>query len=446
MTSADLLKTLASPQSDAAFVPVYGYGGEICRSRYAMLVQGLLELDQYEFPEAGGDLRFFTAAGRTELGGNHTDHNGGKVIAASTQFDIAAVVAPRTDQKVFFRSLGFRDVVVDLSDLSVQPKEQGTTAALVRGVASEFDRRGVSISGWTAYASSTIHSGSGLSSSAAIEVLIGKIFDGLFDEGSRSALEIAQIGQIAENVYFGKPSGLMDQVACASGGAVAIDFYNAKSPAIQQINFDPLACGYVPIIVNTGASHAELTPDYAAIPAEMCSVAKIFGQKTLAGTTLPEILGSVSEIREKCGDRALTRAIHFHNENRRVDLMRELMQKIDAADYLAKEAYFQEYLALVNESAHSSWELLQNMYSPSSANAQALCAALAVTREFLNKGGTGPLYGACRIHGGGFAGAIQAYVPLQWMTEYCDLMDSIFGRFAATVLAFRPIGMAEVLL
>jgi galactokinase len=439
MTSADLLKTLASANADAAFAPVYGAGGAH-RERYAGLLRGLLELDRREFPEADGDVRLFTAAGRTELGGNHTDHNGGKVIAASIRADVAAIVAPRTDKKVFFRSSGFPDVSVDLGSLSVKPEEKGTTEALVRGVAAEFERRGVAVFGWSASAASTINPGSGLSSSAAVEVLFGKIFDCLCDGGNRSALEIAQIGQIAENVYFGKPSGLMDQAACASGGAVAIDFRDAQSPVVQQINFDPLSCGYVPAIVNTGASHAGLTPDYAAIPAEMRSVAKIFGQETLARTTLPEILQNIPKIRAECGDRALTRAIHFHNENRRVDLMRVFMQKIDAAQgHSAKEAYFREYLALVNESGHSSWELLQNMYSPSNANAQALCAALAVTREFLNKDG------ACRVHGGGFAGAIQAYIPQQRISEYCDLMDGIFGRDAATVLSIRPVGMAEVL-
>jgi galactokinase len=439
MTSAGLLKTLSSPQADAVLEPVYGPDGGASRRRYEALLCGLRDLGRAAFPETEGAVRVFSAAGRTELGGNHTDHNLGKVIAAAVQFDIAAVVAPRPDKKVFFRSAGFPDVAVDLADLSVKPEETGTTAALVRGVAAEFEKRGVAVSGWSANADSAIPPGSGLSSSAAVEVLLGKIFDCLFSDGKRSALEIAQIGQIAENVYFGKPSGLMDQTACASGGAVAIDFHDADRPLVRQISFDPFPCGYAPVIVNTGGSHAGLTPDYAAIPAEMRSVAKVFAQETLAGTTLPEILRNIPKIRASCGDRALIRAIHFHNENKRVDQMYGLMQKIDSErDPSAKESYFREYLALVNESGHSSWELLQNMYSPSRRD-QALCAGLAATREFLNNSG------ACRIHGGGFAGAIQAYIPLERIAEYCGYMDAIFGRGATTVLKIRPVGTAEVL-
>jgi galactokinase len=452
MTSAGLLKMLTSSQADAVLEPVYGPDGGASRWRYKGLLRGLQDFDRAGFPEAAfleadSEVRAFSAAGRTELGGNHTDHNLGKVIAAAVQFDIAAVVAPRTDKKVFFRSAGFPDVAVDLADLSARPEETGSTAALVRGVAAEFEKRGVSVSGWSACADSTVPPGSGLSSSAAVEVLFGKIFDCLCADGKRSALEIAQIGQIAENTYFGKPSGLMDQTACASGGAVAIDFHDADRPLVRQINFDTFSCGYAPVIVNTGGSHAGLTPDYAAIPAEMRSVAKVFAQETLAGTTLLEIMHNIPKIRTECGDRALIRAIHFHNENKRVDLMYGLMRKIDAErDFSAKAAYFQEYLALVNESGHSSWELLQNMYSPAHKDAQALCAGLAITREFLGNGGAAAetSSSACRIHGGGFAGAIQAYIPLERIAEYCGFMDAIFGQGATTVLKIRPVGAAEV--
>jgi galactokinase len=448
MTSADLLKTLASSCADAVLELVYGPDGGINRKRYEALLRELLDFDRGAFPEADGDTHVFTAAGRTELGGNHTDHNGGKVIAASIQFDIVAVVAPRTDKKVFFRSVGFPDVAVDLGDLSARPEEKGSTEALVRGVAAEFARRGVAVSGWSANAISTIPAGSGLSSSAAVEVLFGKIFDSLCGGGKRSALEIAQIGQIAENGYFGKPSGLMDQAACASGGAVAIDFHDAHHPAVRQINFDPVSCGYALVIVNTGGSHAGLTPDYAAIPAEMRSVARVFAQETLAGTTLPEILRNIPKIRAECGDRALIRAIHFHNENKRVDLMHDLMQKIAIeGESSVKTAYFREYLALVNESGHSSWELLQNMYSPTQGTMQALCAGLALTREFLlhEGGASGARSGAFRIHGGGFAGAIQAYIPVERTAEYCAFMDGIFGPGAANILKIRPAGAVEVL-
>jgi galactokinase len=459
MISADLLKTLSSSSSqadraEAALGPVYGEDASVNRERYAALLRGLMAFDRGAFPEAGGDVRVFTAAGRTELGGNHTDHNRGKVIAASIQLDMAAVVAPRTDKKVFFRSTGFPDVAVDLGDLSVRPEEKGTTESLARGIAAEFERRGRRVSGWSANADQAVLPGSGLSSSAAVEVLFGKIFDCLYGNGDLSALEIAKIGQIAENVYFGKPSGLMDQAACASGGAVAIDFYDAEHPLVQQVNFDPSSCGYAPVIVNTLGSHVDLTPDYAAVPAEMRSVAGVFEKDALAETTLDDILGSVPEIRARCGDRALLRALHFHHENRRVDRMRVLIQKIDEArDTQAKQALFEEYLAVVNESGHSSWELLQNMYSPSKVNDQGLCAGLALTREFLKSGGAdNSVYkgachgsGACRIHGGGFAGTIQSYIPLERIAAYRDVMDRVFGPGAATVLKIRPVGVAEVL-
>jgi galactokinase len=443
--SADLLTRLASPHAADVLKPVYGEEAGAHRERYAALLRGLLDFDRGTFPETGDDVRVFTAAGRTELGGNHTDHNRGKIIAASIQLDAVAFVTPRTDKKVFFRSAGFPDVEVDLSDLSARPEEKGTTESLVRGVAAEFERRGVSVSGWSANAESTVLPGSGLSSSAAIEVLFGKIFDCLCGNGSRNALEIAQIGQIAENTYFGKPSGLMDQAACATGGVVAIDFYDAEHPLVRRVDFDPSSCGYSLVIVNTRGNHIDLTPDYAAIPAEMRSVAGMFAKETLAETTLPEILNNIPKIRAASGDRALIRAIHFHNENKRVDLMRGLIQKIDAGrEPSAKQAYFQEYLDLVNDSGHSSWELLQNMYSPSNVNAQGLSTGLAITREFLKAGADEPSSGACRVHGGGFAGTIQVYLPQERIAGYRVLMDTVFGPGSVSVLKIRPVGVAEI--
>lgn len=420
-------------------MPLYGPEAGKNRSRYEALLRGMPDFD------CDGDVRVFTAPGRTELCGNHTDHNRGKVIAAAIQLDIAAVVVPRTDKKVFFRSAGFPDTAVDLGSLAAQPEEKGTTAALVRGVAAGFERRGVSVSGWTANAASTIPAGLGLSSSAAIEALFGKIF-GCFSGGGMGALEIAKIGQNAENVYFGKPSGLMDQAVCASGGAVAIDFCDAENPVVRRVSFDPLSCGYALVIVNTRGSHVDLTPDYAAIPAEMRSVAGVFGRETLAATTLEEILGNIPKIRAECGDRALLRAIHFHNENKRVETMRGLMVKLNSEHApLARQAYFQEYLSVVNDSGRSSWELLQNMYPPANAKTQALSAGIAVTREFLKEDGAyGRLSGACRVHGGGFAGAVQAYIPVERTGEYRALMDGVFGPDAVTILKIRPAGATEV--
>ncbi|MDR2803730.1 MAG: galactokinase [Treponema sp.] len=443
MTGKDWAYLLADERTDAVFTPLYGRDAAANRERYVRLLDGLLALGTSAFPEIGGDIRAFSAAGRTELCGNHTDHNGGKVIAASIREDVAAFVVPRNDKRVLFRSTGFPDVNIDLSDIAINEKEKGTTESLVRGIASEFEKRGTSVGGWTAVADSSVPPGSGISSSAAVEVLFGKIFDSLYGGGSRNALEIARIGQTAENRYFGKPSGLMDQAACASGGVIAIDFSGAEEPIVRRIDFDPSLHGYALVVVNTRGSHVDLTPDYAAVAAEMRAVAAFFGKETLCETSPDAILANAKAIREMCGDRALMRAMHFHNENNRVDAMYRVMRRINMAGELyEKQTLFGEYLAIVNESGHSSWELLQNMYPPSQTRTQALCAALAVTRELL---AASKAQGACRVHGGGFAGTIQAYIPNDMLRTYTETMDAIFGGEAASVLTIRPAGMTEVL-
>jgi galactokinase len=284
MTGIKLLHILNNSRSGELFSSLYGpENTENAQQRYASLIEAMLNEKDFpavRFPEATGDLRIFSAPGRTELGGNHTDHNRGRVLAASIQLDAIAIVAPRADKMIFFCSLGFPDVSINLAgangtwELSPKPEEQGTTEALIRGIAAEFVKRGTSINGFSAKATSTVLQGSGLSSSAALEVLIAKIFDSLYDGGKRNALELAQIGQKAENVFFGKPCGLMDQTASASGGAVAIDFADPAAPLIHTINFDPLSAGFVLCVLNTRGSHADLTPDYAAIPHEMNVVAR----------------------------------------------------------------------------------------------------------------------------------------------------------------------------
>jgi galactokinase len=441
MTGQALLTTI---QTSGLFEELYGRpAAEAARRRYAGLVEGLLEdspkgFPAAEFPETRGELRVFTAAGRTELGGNHTDHNRGKVLAASIQMDAAAVVAPRRDSRVFFRSMGYPDVSVNLAkadgspDLAMRDDEAGTTGSLVRGIAAELTRRGTAVGGFTANAASTVLSGSGLSSSAAVEVLLGRIFDTLYGGGKRSALELAQIGQIAENAYFGKPCGLEDQIACAYGGAVAIDFGDPARPLIQRIRFDPEAAGYALCVVDTHGSHAELTADYAAIPAEMKAVAGLFGKEVLREITLEQVLDRAAEIRKAAGDRALLRAIHFFNENRRVDAMFAALENND----------IRRFLDLVNRSGDSSGELLQNIYSPRQPAEQGVSTALALTRNFIAAEAAG--LGACRVHGGGFAGAIQAYMPLDRMAAYRRRMEAVFGNGAVTELRIRPVGAAEL--
>jgi galactokinase len=424
---------------------LYGVEGVgAARRRYLELIDKTLSfadqpvLGVQNFPEVKGDLRIFTAAGRTELGGNHTDHNQGKVLAAAIQLDIVAVAAKRKDKTVIFRSVGYPDVVVSLDDLSIKPDEKGSTESLIRGIANEFSKQGGKIGGWTANAASTVLPGSGLSSSAAIEVLFGTIFDHFYGEGKRNALEIAGIGQKAENDYFGKPSGLMDQISCASGGAVAIDFAVAGAPVLTPVHFNPEDAGFALCIVNTRSSHADLTASYAAIPEEMCAVASFFGKRNLRALSLEAVLERASEIRRTAGDRALMRSIHFFKENRRVDKLLIALQKYASGN---EAAAFSDYLTLVNQSGDSSWELLQNVLAPKNAREQGLALALALTKDFIEREAGS---GACRVHGGGFAGTIQVYLPYRTIDRYTIKMEAVFGIGAVTVIKIRSIGASEL--
>jgi galactokinase len=451
MTGDDLLKNINSPRGAQIIESLYGpdAAGE-GQGRYSSLLKGMLQKSGYPagFSEIADDFRIFSAPGRTELGGNHTDHNRGRVLAAAIQMDAVAIVAPLNSRRVFLRSPGFPDVQVNFDatdgrpDLSPRPEEQGTTEALVRGIAAGFAARGVERHGFCANAASTVLPGSGLSSSAAIEILIAKIFDALCGAGGYTALELAMICQKAENIFFGKPSGLMDQAACASGGAVAIDFADPVSPLVTAIKFDPLAAGFALCVVNTRGNHADLTPDYAAIPHEMNAVAGYFGKSSLREVDISQVLLEAAGIRKKLGDRALLRAIHFFNEDRRAGAMAGLLQKLETATLKGEsQKIFTEFLDLVNESGDSSWELLQNIYSPADTGNQGLSLALAVSREFFHKHG---IQAACRVHGGGFAGTIQAYVPVGGLDGYRAQMEAIFGCGALTVLRIRPLGAVEL--
>ena len=452
MTGKDLLHCLNSSQSVDLLASLYGAENvDEARGRYAALTAALSRAEEFppaEFPENAGDLRVFTAPGRTELGGNHTDHNRGRVLAASIQLDAVAVVARRSDKRVFFRSAGFPDVDVNLAgpdgalDCAPRPEERDTTEALVRGIAAEFAARGINVGGFTANAASTVFRGSGLSSSAAVEVLFAKIFDCLYGDGTLDAVELAQIGQKAENVFFGKPSGLMDQAASASGGAVAIDFADPAVPLVKRIHFDPLSLGYVLCVVNTRGSHADLTPDYAAIPQEMNAVARCLGKSFLRETDLESVLSHAAEIRSAAGDRALLRAIHFFHEDHRAAVMAKRLEYLSEVRG-AEEKYelMTGYLNLVNDSGDSSWELLQNIYAPKDPLTQGIAAALALTREFFWTHNSG---GACRVHGGGFAGTIQSYIRARLFDRYREQMEAVFGGGAVTALRIRPIGAAEL--
>lgn len=439
MSENELLEKINGPAAAGLFTSLYG-ADELgpARLRYSRLAE---ELRQSVTGKSltGAPFRAFSVPGRTELGGNHTDHNQGKVLAASIHLDAAAIAVPTPGTEVFFRSTGHRDVTVDISDLSARDEEKGNTESLIRGIAAEFAARGTPVSGFAANANNRVFTGSGLSSSAAVEVLIAKIFDSLFCGGRRSALELAQIGQKAENLYFGKPCGLMDQAACASGGAIAIDFGDPENPIIRRLNFD--TAGFSLCVINTGGNHANLTPDYAAVPAEMKAAAAFFGKNVLREVNEEDIRLQLPGLRKSAGDRAALRALHFFNENRRVDEMAMLLENPPEPS----GAFMEKFLALVRESGDSSWEILQNVYSPGNPSEQGVSLALAITKDFLNaERNNGTRRGGCRVHGGGFAGTIQAYVPGERLNDYRNLMEGIFGAGSLTVLRIRPQGAVEI--
>jgi galactokinase len=379
--------------------------------------------------EPASELRFYSAPGRTELGGNHTDHNRGRVLCAAVELDVAACVAPSGDGTVRLVSEGYPDpIVVDLSDLEPKAEERGRTAALVRGVARGVAARGVEPRGFAGRLHSTVLPGSGLSSSAAVEILLGTIMADLAGVGLEP-IELAAIGQFAENEYFGKPCGLMDQAASAVGGIVSIDFADPAEPKIKRIDFDFREEGYELVVVNTGGSHADLTADYAAIPAEMHAVAAFLGADCLRAVEPGLLVARGPEIRAACGDRALLRAFHFAAENERVREMGRALRDEDV----------KRYLKLVKRSGDSSWELLQNLYPSSSPAEQGLPLALALTADYLGK------KGAWRVHGGGFAGTIQAYVPRKRLAGYAALMERYFGPASVIPVSIRPRGAVRVL-
>ena len=447
MKAQEFKARLNSINATKLFSDLYG-ADQVMQARKRL--EKLIDSTVADFPASASDLRVFSTPGRTELGGNHTDHNRGKVLAASIQLDALACVTPRDDSQVVFRSTGYPDVLVDISDSAPRKEETGSTEALVRGIASEFHARGIQIKGFTANATSTVLPGSGLSSSAAIEVLIGTIFNGLYHNSRLGAVEIAQIGQKAENIHFGKPSGLMDQVACASGGAVTIDFADPLKPEVEQVAFDLSSAGYALCVVDTGGNHADLTPEYAAVPIEMKAVAHYFGKDVLRDVKKADVLEHAHELRAKTGDRALLRAMHYYAENDRVDAMLAALKSAskNAGVPASRDEAIRSFLELVAASGDSSWELLQNVFTTKLPSEQGVSLALVLTREFLaaptSVAGSKGLKGVSRVHGGGFAGTIQAYIPLDLVGAYISWMKPVFGEKAVTVLRIRPIGSTEL--
>lgn len=380
----------------------------------------------------------FSTSGRTELGGNHTDHNHGHVIAGSINLDTIAAVHEVMDYTVTLISEGYSPISVDISDLQVNKAEFGTTEALVRGVAAAFAKRGGYLGGFAANVSSNVFKGSGLSSSAAIEVLIGTIFNSLFNSDRFSTTELAIMGQEAENIYFGKPSGLMDQVACANGGIVGIDFRDTSKPIITPIAIDFTDYGFDYVIVNTGGSHADLTADYASIPAEMKAVANFFGKDVLREVEPSVFFDNILELRHQIkNDRAILRAYHFFREDACVEKMLASLASQD----------FKTYLALVMESGQSSFNYLQNIFAPKNALEQGISLAYAWSNSFFEKAGLihGSCYeGAFRVQGGGFAGTIETYVPQDKTSAYISHMEKLFGSDSCVRLAIRKLPTMRV--
>ena len=373
-------------------------------------------------------LSVFSVAGRSEICGNHTDHNHGKVLAASIDLDSIAVAAKTDDGTIRIKSAGFPEDAVDTASLSPVEAERGKSSALIRGVCDGFAKNGHAVGGFVAYTTSDILGGSGLSSSAAFEDMVGTILNHFYNDGQIGYMELSQISQYAENAHFGKPCGLMDQVACAAGGFVYIDFGNSDSPAAERVELNLAEHGYSLCIVNTGGSHANLTDDYAAVPAEMKRIAAFFGKPVLRGITKEELLQNAAALRQTAGDRAVLRALHFIKENARVE---RLIQAL-------KDGDISTFLTVIKESGRSSAELLQNYYSPKAPEEQGITLACAIAEELLGESG------AWRVHGGGFAGTMQAFVPHDKMTTFKEAMETVFGVGAVTELAVRPFGAAVV--
>jgi galactokinase len=379
----------------------------------------------------GRSVFLASSPGRTELAGNHTDHNQGKVLAASVQLDTIAAVSPRDDMRVTFASDGFPLVELDLGDLAVRKAERETTSALVRGVGAALQEAGWRIGGFDATVSSLVAAGSGLSSSASVEILVGTILDHGWNSDRIGPTAIALAGKVAENRYFGKPSGLMDQVACATGGVVSIDFKDNDNPIIERLDVDFTGAGLSLLVVHTGAGHADLTDEYAAIPAEMGAVARHFGSAVLAEVAEEDLLAELGTLRAALGDRAVARALHFYGETARVEQMVAALATRD----------FDRYLQLMSDSGRSSGIYLQNCAPATSSDEQAVVIALALTERFLNSAGL--RFGreaACRVHGGGFAGTIQVLLPTDAVAAYRGFIEGALGERALTELEIRSTG------
>ena len=419
-----MIRNLETEKTAQQLAWLYGEGKDVIekqKNRYAALIRRHAEL----FGEKP-DLQLISAPGRTEIGGNHTDHNNGRVLAAAVNLDALCAASPREDLTVRFHSEGYDPIELDLSDLSVRQEEEGTTKALIRGVAAGMQQNGYQIGGFDAAVTSTVAGGSGLSSSAALEVMLTGVFDSLFNRFDMPYVLRAQISQMAENRYFGKPSGLLDQMASAAGGLVTVDFRDTEKPVVEPISYDFAKRGFALVVVATGGSHANLTDHYAAIPAEMKQVAACFGKKVLRDLTVEDLVAKLDILRSRVSDRAIMRAFHFVTENDRVP------RQVAAL----KEDRIDDFLQLIIDSGRSSYMYLQNVFANNQDQSLSLALCLA--------GGLLSGKGAWRIHGGGFAGTTLNFVPTEKVASFVEVMTRAFGENACFVLNIRPVGAARI--
>jgi len=411
--------------NNSAFKELYGTNEDVLKKQ-AKRYTNLIEKFKTDF--GSGDMMLFSSPGRTEIGGNHTDHNYGRVLAGAVNLDNIAVAAKNNTNVVRIESLGYPKFEVDLSNLSPDKNEFFTSGSLVRGISAKLKELGLNIGGFDCCIDGAVPVGSGLSSSASFEVLIGAIISHLFNNGKLEPVQNAIIGQYAENVFFGKPCGLMDQTACAVGGLVTIDFKDPSKPIVKKVNFDFVATGFALVITDTGGNHANLNDEYASLPTDMKAVAAELGAKVLRQVSLDQVLEITPKIREKVGDRAILRAIHFQCDNQRV---------VDQVAALEKND-FKAFLAMVVDSGFSSYMYNQNIYSVNNVREQGVSLALALS-ELVLKG-----HGAWRVHGGGFAGTIQAFVPQNLLNKYIQTLEHVYGKGSCHNLFIRQKGADRI--
>ncbi len=426
MNTTSLKASLLRGELNARLAHIYGEDAlSMQTARYAAAIDAFAAKYGSE-----REVSLYSVSGRSELSGNHTDHNHGCVIAASIDLDIIAVASPNEEGIIRVQSEGYSEDSVSLADnTSPDATRFGSSVALIAGMAAGFSKEGYRIGGFDAYTTSNVLKGSGLSSSAAFEDMIGTILNHLYNGGAMDVIEIAKLAQYAENVFFGKPCGLMDQVACAAGGIVAIDFADPLAPIMDRLNFDIPAAGYRLCITNTGGNHADLTDDYAAVPAEMKAVAAACGKSYLREVSEEALFAAIPTLRETVGDRAILRALHFFGENRRVALQKAALETGDLDAFLAN----------VIASGRSSFSYLQNVYTTQNVSEQGLSLALCLSEQLLSG-----KKAAWRVHGGGFAGTVQAFVPSDCVEDYRTAMDAVFGEGACMVLRIRPEGAIRI--